>query len=80
MNTITLPAHFDGQEIRLDVPFAMKPNTRLIITVLPETVSEQEQTLWYNLSIEGLSRAYGDDEPDYHIDLVKEMNADYAGS
>jgi len=80
MNTITLSAHFDGSEIRLDVPFAMKPNTRLIITVLPETLSDQEQTSWHGLSIEGLSRAYSDNEPDYGNELVKEMNTEYAGS
>jgi hypothetical protein len=31
MNTITLPAHFDGQQIQLDEPFELKPNTKLIL-------------------------------------------------
>ncbi len=80
MNTITLPAHFDGTQIRLDVPFQMKPNTRLIVTVLPETETDQERKIWSELSTEGLSRAYSDDEPDYPIDLIKEANVDYAGA
>lgn len=80
MNTITLPAHFDGTQIQLDVPFTMKPNTRLIVTVLPETETDQERAIWSELSIQGLSRAYSDDEPEYTIDLIKEANADYAGS
>jgi hypothetical protein len=33
----TIPAHFDGKEIRLDVPMALKPNTRLLVTILDPT-------------------------------------------
>ncbi len=33
---VTIPAHFDGQLIQLDVDVALKPNTRLLVTVLGE--------------------------------------------
>ena len=31
---ITIPAHFDGEHIRLDADVQIEPNTRLLITVL----------------------------------------------
>jgi hypothetical protein len=38
MKTLTtVPAHFDGNEIKLDVPFLIEPNTRLLITILDQT-------------------------------------------
>lgn len=79
MNTITLPAHFDGQQIRLDVPFVLQPHTRLIVTVLPQNFSEPERTAWQLLSSTGLNNAYADDEPDYPLNLIKEENPDYEG-
>jgi hypothetical protein len=30
----TIPAHYDGTEIMLDVPIHLAPNTRLLVTVL----------------------------------------------
>ncbi len=40
----------------------------------------EEETLdnWYNLSIQGLSEAYGEDEPEYTLDNLKESNPIYA--
>ena len=77
MNAITLPAHFDGDKIVLDEPFDMEPNTRLIVTVLPEESSESERVDWANLAMESLERAYGDDEPEYTLDMIKEFNPEY---
>ncbi len=33
---VTIPAHFDGQHIQLDTEISLKPNTRLLVTVLDE--------------------------------------------
>lgn len=30
----TVPGHFDGKEIKLDVPVDLEPNARLLITIL----------------------------------------------
>jgi hypothetical protein len=35
MPTVSLKAHYDGTTIRLDEPFDLPPNTRLMVTVLP---------------------------------------------
>lgn len=78
METKTLRAHFDGNQILLDEPFELEPNVELIITVLPKA-SDEEREDWAQLSLESLARAYGDDEPEYSLDLIKEANPEYEG-
>jgi hypothetical protein len=79
MATVNLRAHFDGDQIRLDEPFELEPNTELIVTVVPPTIDEEREA-WTRLALASLARAYGDDEPEYSRDQIKEANAEYAGS
>ncbi len=76
METINLPAHFDGSRIQLDEPFEMEPDTRLMVTVLPKQ-QDDERRDWQLLSQQGLQGAYEDEEPDYSLALLKEVNPDY---
>lgn len=78
METKTLRAHFDGHQILLDEPFELEPNVELIITVLPKAPDEERED-WARLSLENVARAYGDDEPEYSLDLIKEANSEYEG-
>lgn len=78
METRTLRAHFDGNHILLDEPFELEPNMELLITILPKP-SDEERGDWARLSLESLAGAYGDDEPEYSLDLIKEANPDYEG-
>ncbi len=78
MNTVTLPAHFDGQQIVLDEPYTLEPNAPLVVTVL-STEDDEERADWLRLSLHGLAAAYGNDEPVYTIDMVKELNPEYKG-
>ena len=77
MDSISIPAHFDGQQILLDEPCELEPNTRLIVTVLPNHDSEHES--WLRLSADTLPQAYGDNEEEYSLDLIKDPNPDYEG-
>lgn len=43
MESVTLPAHFDGDRILLDEPFELEPDTNPIVTVLPK---QTEQEAW----------------------------------
>lgn len=63
MPTISLKAHFDGQSIQLDEPFALPVNASLLVTVLSSPADERDD--WTNLALTSLERAYGDDEPEY---------------
>lgn len=78
MEKVTLRAHIDGRQILLDEPFELEPNTELIVTVLPKSLGEERDD-WARLSWESLARAYGDDEPEYSLDLITEVNPEYEG-
>lgn len=69
MDPISIPAHFDGEQIRLDEPCELEPNARLIVTVLPKHDSDRES--WLPLSANRLQQAYGNHEEDYSLDLMK---------
>ena len=79
MHTITLRAHFDGEQIRLDGPFELKRDAKLIVTVLPEEQPDDEREFWLLLSAKGLENAYGEDEVEYSLDVIKESNPEYKG-
>jgi hypothetical protein len=79
MKVITLQAHFDGERICLDEPFELEPNTKLIVTVLLGEHPDDEREAWLLLSKKGLEAAYGVDEVEYPLSLVKESNPDYEG-
>lgn len=75
MNTISIPAHFDGERILLDEPFELEANTKLVVTVLPK--SDAERDSWLEFSKERLEDAYGENEPEYSLGLIKEANPEY---
>ncbi|MCP5054879.1 MAG: hypothetical protein GY940_47375 [bacterium] len=80
MPMITLPAHYDGERICLDEDFDLKPETKLIVTILPEEEEDDERNGWLRLSGQSLKNAYGDNEPDYPASLIKEPNPTYGTS
>jgi hypothetical protein len=77
MDTISIPAHFDGEHILLDEPVELEPNTKLIVTILPKDDVENES--WLHLSGKRLADAYAEDEVEYSLDSVKEANPEYEG-
>ncbi len=74
---VTLRAYFDGEQIRLDEPFNLKPGTSLTVTVWPEEDPERDE--WAKLSMKSLAGAFGEDEPEYSLDLIKRPNPEYEG-
>ncbi len=61
MPAISLKAHFDGHAIQLDEPYELPRDAQLLVTVLaPPSLPG-----WAELSAQGLSRAYGENEPEY---------------
>ncbi len=75
MARVSVPAHFDGKQILLDEPLDLKPNTKLIVTILPNNDHERES--WLELSAETLQDAYSEDEEEYSTALIKELNPEY---
>ncbi|MFZ1574494.1 MAG: hypothetical protein WAT36_04525 [Chromatiaceae bacterium] len=64
MPAVTLKAHYDGHAIHLDEPFELGPHAHLLVTVL-DAGTDGNRSLWADLAAAGLARAYGDDEPEY---------------
>ena len=81
MKTITLSAKFDGEHIRLEEEFPLRKDARLLVTVLPEGADEERafRQFWRQLSAGSLTRAYGPNEPEYTLDMVREANPKYGG-
>jgi hypothetical protein len=74
---LALPAHYDGERICLDEEFNLEPNSKLIVTVLPKEETDTDHEAWLHLSGHTLAHAYGEDEPEYSSDLLKEVNPFY---
>ena len=77
MQIINLQAHFDGRQILLDEPYELAPNTKLIVSVIDMKDEERENLTRFSLA--NLERAYGNDEPEYSLDLIKDANPKYEG-
>lgn len=58
------------------VPIDLPEGANIIILIDPPT----EAIEWSRFSIDGLSYAYDDDEPEYQISQLKEMNSTYEGA
>ncbi len=78
MDRMSIPAHFDGHQIILDEPVELELNARLIVTVLPDQQAA-EHSAWAHVSKQGLAGAYDDDEAEYTLDSIKELNPEYEG-
>lgn len=74
MQAIETTATFNEKgELKIDnLPKIKSQKVRILILL-----EEGEQNEWYRFSSEGLSKAYGEDEPSYSLDMVKEPNPDY---
>lgn len=72
MKTLTtVPAHYDGKEIKLDVPFLLEPNTRLLITVLEQSEDAHQllvQAAMANSEI-AFARVWDNDDDAVYDDL-----------
>jgi hypothetical protein len=68
MPKVALPAHYDGEQIRLDEPYRLPKDARLLVVLMSEP---SESDAWAALSKSSLSRAYGTDEPEYSADDVR---------
>lgn len=77
MKIISLSAYFDGQSIQLDEPYQLEPNTKLIVTIVPEQSSERDA--WLSWSRYQLNSAYNEDD-EYPLDSIKVANSDYERS
>ncbi len=69
-----IKATYNGQQFQPDEPINLPANSKAIILVM----NLAEET-WYGLASHSLARAYSNDEPEYSLNQLKELNSDYEG-
>jgi hypothetical protein len=74
MQAIETTANFNEKgELEIDnLPMIKNKKVKLLILI-----EENEQSEWYQFSGKSLSAAYGENEPDYTLNMLKEPNPDY---
>jgi hypothetical protein len=63
MPLLCIPAHYDGKHVKLDEDVRLKPDTKLLVTVLEP--GEPDREAFLRFSQNSLSRAYEEDEVEY---------------
>lgn len=59
----TIPAHYDGENIQLDVPVTLEPNARLLVTILdPAEPTAELVYAMMSASAASLARIWDNDE------------------
>lgn len=79
MKTLAFTGQFNDGVIHPDEKLDLPANTRVLVTVLPAVNADEEREMWSRLSLSALSGAYGQDEPNYPLSQLKEVNPSYAG-
>jgi hypothetical protein len=74
---LEIRGHFDGTKIVLDEPADLKPNTKVIVTIVSDGNEDED---WVSLGKRSFARAYADDEPEYSLDKIRKLNPEYEGS
>ncbi len=65
----------NGSVVLLE-PVHLEKKSRAIVTIIDFDETDERQE-WQRLSTANLERAYGDDEPDYTLIALQEINPDY---
>ena len=76
MPSMTLKAHFNGDRVILDEPAELKPDTKLLVTILPDSEGERSSE-WFRLAEGSFDTAFGDNEPEYGVEDLVEVNPEY---
>jgi hypothetical protein len=66
----------DDTHLKLLQPIQLPRRTRVVIAVMQPDDDERET--WLQASLGQLSRAYGEQEPEYSRELVKRPNPEFA--
>ena len=76
---LAIKARYDGRKVVLPREKQF-PVGSVIIIFESHSETDDDRFVWQKLSEQQLSAAYGQNEPDYSKNLVKESNAEYKPS
>ena len=66
----------DSRHLKLKKPIKIAPGSTVIISIEPAE-SDVEDQEWYLISLQGLEKAYSENEPDYALERIKIPNPEY---
>lgn len=76
MEALTLRAHFNGTQVVFDEPVTLDQDMKLLVIVLPNGTDPEAED-WFDISAAHFNSAFGDDEPEYSLEDLIEVNPDY---
>ncbi len=76
MEALEIKATVDGKG-RLIIGELLQLRNRQVRVMLLIEEDEEEREDWYRLATGGLTGGYGDNEPEYSLNMVKEPNPQY---
>ena len=67
----------DSTHLELVHPIQVPPGAKLLVAIEISEWLKEEHQAWIQMSIQRLSSAYGSDEPEYSLDLIKTPNPEF---
>ncbi len=67
----------DVTHLELFQPIQMPPHSRIIVAVMASNELLDEREMWFRFAAEHFQTAYGEDEPEYTLDMIREPNPEY---
>jgi hypothetical protein len=67
----------DSTHLELAQPIVAPTGGRIVVFVPDSTNGEDEHEAWARFAISNLASAYGEDKPEYTLDMVKGPNEEY---
>jgi hypothetical protein len=67
----------DATHLELTQPIDTPPGGKVVISVLDPVKGDKERDDWLSLSLGTIAAAYGDSEPEYTVNMIKEPNPEY---
>jgi hypothetical protein len=68
----------DPTHLELSKPIQVSRGQTVLVSLLEGDKDSAEDQDWLKMGTEGLQAAYGDSEPEYTIEMVREPNPEYA--
>ncbi len=75
LTQIEAEVEVNGKVVLLE-PVRLEKKSRAIVTIIDFDEADERRE-WLGYSAANLDRAYSDDEPDYTLTALKEINPDY---
>ena len=67
----------DATHLELFQPIQMPPHSRIVVAVMASGDILDEREAWFKFAAEQFQAAYGENEPEYTLDMIREPNPEY---